>query len=259
VKREAEPAGIAETAAATPRHPTCESCGRERSDVALGDNGAHVCARCRRVHAFIAAAHSVLSTLAFVFVLFYLMPHLVASVAPAHVLAPLISERAARQRSIGVQMLVFYLSLVLAVPVHEGAHALCARALGFTVTQVDIGSGRVVFKRKLAGTTVVVRAVPLGGMTRWKGGAASVTPAKRAAVAFAGPLSNLLLAGACWAAHPYAPYIAIPAACANLLTFAVNILPAPHSPWSKTANDGWQILTNLGKSHAATSAARAGC
>jgi len=263
-----EPASVStqrRTAASAPRSevtvhgPTCEGCGQDAANADL-ENGTRLCPRCRRIHAVIAAVHLLVSISAMVVLLFDWMPHLIATQTTAHLIAQEGFEGPRVRplpRLLGGEILVFYLALAFAIPIHEGAHALCARALGFTVTEVHIGSGRVVLLRKLMGTLVAVHAVPLGGLTRWRGGPARLTPGKRAAVAFAGPLSNLAVAGVCLLVRADAPYLAIPAACANLLMFIDNFTPSPYSPWGgRIPNDGWQILGNITKSRWATNSSR---
>ncbi|MHB8491680.1 MAG: site-2 protease family protein [Solirubrobacteraceae bacterium] len=139
----------------------------------------------------------------------------------------------------------FYAAVLVNVFFHEGAHAACARACGFTVTHVRIGRGRAVYQRRLGNAIFSIHASPFGGSTGWRPGGTLVTRTKRAVVTLAGPLANLAVAGICWVARGYAPVILIPAACANALVFIVNVLPCPQGSKRDLPDDGWQLLQAL--------------
>jgi tetratricopeptide (TPR) repeat protein len=83
-----------------------------------------------------------------------------------------------------------------------------------------------------------------------------VRPAQRAAVAAAGPVSNLVLGLLLLDLRTHAPLLTVAGACANLLLFLENALPCPPSQRTRFANDGWQILGNLTRSHWALGQAR---
>lgn len=57
----------------------------------------------------------------------------------------------------------FLLSWPALLVIHEFGHALMARALGWRVRRVCIGSGRPLWRGEVWGLPVVVRAVPLSG------------------------------------------------------------------------------------------------
>ncbi|MCC6884233.1 MAG: M50 family metallopeptidase [Verrucomicrobiales bacterium] len=57
----------------------------------------------------------------------------------------------------------FFLSWVLLLALHEFGHALTARALGWKVRSVSIGSGRTLWSGLILGMPVRFRAVPLSG------------------------------------------------------------------------------------------------
>ena len=232
------------------RGPRCENCGREAAGEEVAKN-ILLCERCRSRYQLVVAAHSVISWAAFIGIAFYAMPHLLATATRN----PLLSQQSSSVLT-GPELFAFYVSLIVGVIVHECSHAACATRVGFTVSQIRLGTGPILYKRRVRGLVAVVQLVPFGGLTVWRPGTTRVTTAKRAAVAAAGPLSNLVLAALFWAARSYQAEIAIPAACANLLLFIENVAPRPYSRTSGTANDGWQVLMNLTNSHWARSHAR---
>ncbi len=81
-------------------------------------------------------------------------------------------------------------------------------------------------------------------------------PSQRAAVAAAGPLTNLALGALLLGLRTHAPLLTVTGACANLLLFVGNALPCPPSQNTPVANDGWQILTSVTRSHWALNQAR---
>ena len=112
--------------------------------------------------------------------------------------------------------LAFVLVLSLVVIIHEGGHFLVARLCGVKVTEFSLGFGKKIFsKQDRKGTAWQVRAVPLGGYVKMLGDedAASAKSSdkdipeedkdktfmskslgKRAAIIFAGPAMNYVLA-----------------------------------------------------------------
>ncbi len=88
------------------------------------------------------------------------------------------------------------IAYVLLLAVHEAAHALVARALGWQVCRVVIGFGRPLFEFRVGEVPVEVRVFPAGGFVipaprserggRWKS----------ALIYFAGPGSELLVVAA---------------------------------------------------------------
>ena len=260
----AQPVGtpVATPALAVVRGPVCEGCGGEGtiggavdattgSAMGQGTRPPALCERCRRHQSAIIAVQTAISWMVFFAGLFYVLPHLLAS-APGTVQYLEGNARTLR----GGALLAFYGSMFVGVIFHEGAHALCARAFRSTVTGVRIGSGPTVLRCTLGRTTFALHIWPFGGLTTWVPGTSAMTPRRRAAVAFAGPLANLLLAGFCWAVRSSNPELAIPAACANLIIFIQNIFPHPGGEGRGQGNDGWQVLTNLTRPHLAHARAR---
>jgi hypothetical protein len=91
--------------------------------------------------------------------------------------------------------------VILGVTAHELAHAAVARAFGGTVRAVTIGQGPVLARFRVVRLPMVVRLIPLSGLTEWGGPPAS-RRGPRLAVSLAGCALNLacalggLLAGA---------------------------------------------------------------
>ncbi len=229
--------------------PSCENCGRDAQDSVVANNTL-LCTGCRGRHRLVAAVTTVVSWALTLAMLWYFIPRVVAITTHQTFLG------AARHGLTGTELLGFYLGLVVGVIVHEGAHAVCARGFGLDVSTVALGAGPVLFQVKLGGTRVSVHLMPLAGMTGWRPGETQMDGNMRAAVAFAGPLSNLLLAGVLLAARSYAPAIATAAAGGNLLLFAENLLPRPAGMGSRVGTDGWQMMKNLTRSYWATAHTR---
>ena len=112
-------------------------------------------------------------------------------------------------------LLAFVVTLAILIVVHEYGHYRVAVACGVKVLRFSVGFGRVVWRRQASAdsTEFVVSMLPLGGYVRMldeREGA--VAPAdlgrafnrkplwQRAAIVFAGPLANLLLAVLLYAA-----------------------------------------------------------
>ena len=112
-------------------------------------------------------------------------------------------------------VLAFVVTLAILIVVHEYGHYRVAVACGVKVLRFSVGFGRVVWRRQASAdsTEFVVSMLPLGGYVRMldeREGA--VAPAdlgrafnrkplwQRAAIVFAGPLANLLLAVLLYAA-----------------------------------------------------------
>jgi hypothetical protein len=209
-----------------------------------------LCTRCHKTHGLAVAAHSALTLALAVLGLWVAMPHLIASADPAATLG--------RPRTYlpGAALLAFYAWLVVGMIVHEGAHAASAKHFGFSVTQIRLGRGQTIARRTLGRTQVSLHAIPFGGLTAWNPGTRGVLPGQRAAIAAAGPLANLALGVLLLGLRTHAPDLTVAGACANLLLFLENVVPRPPSQNAPLANDGWQILKSLTKSHWALTQAR---
>ncbi len=108
--------------------------------------------------------------------------------------------------SFGFKMMAFLVGLAALIFVHEMGHFLIARKCGVTVEKFSIGFGPKIIGFKSGGTEYLIAAIPLGGYVKMKGedpeeelpdtqgsfSAASVY--QRLAIAFGGPLFNILFA-----------------------------------------------------------------
>ncbi|MEE8260270.1 MAG: RIP metalloprotease RseP, partial [Nitrospinaceae bacterium] len=113
--------------------------------------------------------------------------------------------------SFGFKMTAFLIGLAALIFVHELGHFLIARKCGVTVEKFSIGFGPKIVGFKSGGTEFLIAAIPLGGYVKMKGedpeeeledtqgsfSAASVY--QRLAIAFGGPLFNILFAIAIYA------------------------------------------------------------
>jgi regulator of sigma E protease len=108
--------------------------------------------------------------------------------------------------SFGFKMTAFLIGLAALIFVHELGHFLIARKCGVTVEKFSIGFGPKIVGFKSGDTEYLIAAIPLGGYVKMKGedpeeeltdtqgsfSAASVY--QRLAIAFGGPLFNILFA-----------------------------------------------------------------
>ena len=108
--------------------------------------------------------------------------------------------------SFGFKMTAFLIGLAALIFVHELGHFLIARKCGVTVEKFSIGFGPKIIGFKSGDTEYLIAAIPLGGYVKMKGedpqeeladtqgsfSAASVY--QRLAIAFGGPLFNILFA-----------------------------------------------------------------
>ena len=108
--------------------------------------------------------------------------------------------------SYGFKTMAFLIGLATLIFVHELGHFLIARKCGVTVEKFSIGFGPKIIGFTSGGTEYLIAAIPLGGYVKMKGedpgeelpdtqgsfSAASVY--QRLAIAFGGPLFNILFA-----------------------------------------------------------------
>jgi regulator of sigma E protease len=103
------------------------------------------------------------------------------------------------------KMLVFLAGLAALIFVHELGHFLVARRCGVVVEKFSLGFGPKIFGKTVGGTEYLISAIPLGGYVKMKGeeldeatneeGSFSAALVQhRLAIAFAGPLFNMLFA-----------------------------------------------------------------
>ncbi len=108
--------------------------------------------------------------------------------------------------SFGNKMFIFLIALAALIFVHELGHFLVARRYGVVVEKFSLGFGPKLLSYKPGETEYIIAAIPLGGYVKMKGedpgeelpdleGSFSAAPVKhRLAIAFAGPLFNVLFA-----------------------------------------------------------------
>ena len=103
------------------------------------------------------------------------------------------------------KMLVFLAGLAALIFVHELGHFLVARRCGVVVEKFSLGFGPKIFGKTVGETEYLISAIPLGGYVKMKGeeldeatneeGSFSAALVQhRLAIAFAGPLFNMLFA-----------------------------------------------------------------
>jgi len=104
------------------------------------------------------------------------------------------------------KMLAFLAGLAALIFVHELGHFLAARKAGVIVEKFALGFGPKIFGFTKGGTEYLIAAIPLGGYVKMKGeevgeeetdekGSFAAAPVgHRLAIAFAGPLFNILFA-----------------------------------------------------------------
>ncbi len=105
-------------------------------------------------------------------------------------------------------VLLFVVTIIILVGVHECGHFLAARALGVYVHEFAIGMGPVLVSRKRGETTYALRLIPIGGYVRMAGEdrleTGEAVPADRVLynkpayvrvlISLAGPVMNAVLA-----------------------------------------------------------------
>jgi regulator of sigma E protease len=108
--------------------------------------------------------------------------------------------------SFGIKMLAFLGGLAALIFVHELGHFLAARKVGVIVEKFSLGFGPKIVSFTQGGTEYLISWIPLGGYVKMKGeevgeetedekGSFAAAPVMhRLAIAFAGPLFNILFA-----------------------------------------------------------------
>lgn len=108
--------------------------------------------------------------------------------------------------SFGFKTTAFLIGLAALIFVHELGHFLIARKCGVTVEKFSIGFGPKIIGFKSGGTEYMIAAIPLGGYVKMKGedpgeeiedtqgSFSAATVYQRLAIAFGGPLFNILFA-----------------------------------------------------------------
>jgi regulator of sigma E protease len=108
--------------------------------------------------------------------------------------------------SLGFNITAFLIGLAALIFIHELGHFLIARKCGVTVERFSIGFGPKIVGFKSGGTEYLIAAIPLGGYVKMKGedpgeeledtqgSFSAATVYQRLAIAFGGPLFNILFA-----------------------------------------------------------------
>jgi regulator of sigma E protease len=90
-------------------------------------------------------------------------------------------------------LIVFILVITIAVYIHEMGHYIACRALRVPVGEFSVGFGTKLFSKKAFGTEWNLRLIPLGGYILPNAEIHdNVAPWKKAVIAVAGPVANLL-------------------------------------------------------------------
>ncbi|MDJ0851964.1 MAG: site-2 protease family protein [Myxococcota bacterium] len=152
-------------------------------------------------------------------------------------------------------MLLAWLPLLA---LHEAGHALAAHVLGWRLHGIVVGFGRTVFSRTLGGVPVEVRWLPVEGFVRSSPRELAGVRWKSAAIYFAGPGIELVLAALILAAvgpdlllarSTDLGVIALQSvALAAVMGGVLNLMP--HSTWSRDGelpSDGLGILISLAR------------
>ncbi|MFA5096572.1 MAG: RIP metalloprotease RseP [Candidatus Omnitrophota bacterium] len=101
-------------------------------------------------------------------------------------------------------LFIFLFILSVLIVVHEYGHFIVAKKLGVRVEEFSLGFGKVLLRRKKAGTNYSISAIPLGGFVKMAGDNLedykgkpdeyySQPPGKRFWIIFCGPLLNYVL------------------------------------------------------------------
>jgi regulator of sigma E protease len=99
-------------------------------------------------------------------------------------------------------ILAVILGLAAVIGIHEGSHMLVSKLFGVKVLKFSLGFGPVLFSKKIGDTQYQLAVLPLGGYVQCDGedpesnvahGFFSVPWYKRALIALAGPIANLIL------------------------------------------------------------------
>lgn len=140
----------------------------------------------------------------------------------------------------------FLISWVVLLVVHEMGHALAARLLGWGVSLISIGAGRILTTKIVAGMPIEFRIIPLSGFVVPEVRDLIAPRLKQFVIFAAGPGIELLLVAVAAVIFgtdsllqrtPHVGIIAVQSFCVAALTGAVmNLVPLPHSTSNGT---GW--------------------
>ena len=149
-------------------------------------------------------------------------------------------------------ILLIFAVVIAAQPmlvIHEFGHLIMARLMGMRIFEFNIGSGRILWERKIRGIHFTLRCVPLSGHVNHLVSDATTRFSLFAFIA-GGPLANLLAAGVIylWSNANLADYFTEPSLAAvlilaNLWIAIESLLPIPDRSATSIARgtDGWQL------------------
>lgn len=147
----------------------------------------------------------------------------------------------------------FMISWILLLVIHEFGHALMARALGWKVSRVSIGTGKVIAKRKIRGMQTEIRAIPLSGYAQPRPADLIHPQMKNFLIYAAGPGIELFIVGLFWfflgnetllSREPFIWLIGIQSfSVAAIFGAIINLIPLAHdSELGKTPSDGLGMI-----------------
>lgn len=140
--------------------------------------------------------------------------------------------------------------------VHELGHAVVARAFGCHVTRVSLGYGRTLWRLDIGSATVDVRAIPIEGFVQFERGSRRIGRLRNALIYFAGPGTELLLAGLLvlavgpdrvLARTDAVPLLAVQALCTCVaVSVIMNLIPHTANASLEAVTDGRRPTPNDG-------------
>lgn len=133
---------------------------------------------------------------------------------------------------------VFIISWVVLLVIHEFGHALMAKALGWRVELVSIGTGKIIARKRILGMPTEFRAVPLSGFALPRPADLIHPRMKNFLIYGAGPGSELAIVAVIWwwvgherffGLEPDFRLIALQSfSAAATLGALINLIPFPH-------------------------------
>jgi len=159
-------------------------------------------------------------------------------------------------------MLIFLGVIVFVIFIHEMGHLLAARAVGVKADAFSIGFGKVLLKKTMFGTEWRLSLLPLGGYVKLRGDTDfdntandphsfwAASPWRRALIAVAGPVTNLLLAWPLYfmmlVGQPY-PDVVTPQGATPARIGVIEAADYAHRISVKVYKDIWKAVTNRPK------------
>lgn len=120
-------------------------------------------------------------------------------------------------------LLIFFILIVIAVILHEFGHFLAARKLGVIAEEFNIGMGPKITGKRIGKTSWNLRILPFGGSCVLNDkDLLALSPQKRIAIFFAGPVVNLFLSLVCFLA--FRLLTGQMDLLANIMSWAKNVL-----------------------------------